>query len=126
MQYCKTIDSEGHEYEGEMLHGKKHGRGKLLFEDGAFYEGHFEDDQINGTGILFYCENKPAYDGMWLNGQFHGQGTLYNECPQQLAQPFDFKDFDEVEDYWLKYSGKDVLIQVNSTRIASAGQGGLS
>ena len=30
---------DGRKYEGTLLQGKKHGTGKLLFEDGAFYEG---------------------------------------------------------------------------------------
>ncbi len=48
------VDAEGHKYEGETLNGMKHGKGKLLFEDGAFYEGEFENDAINGHGVLYY------------------------------------------------------------------------
>lgn len=56
----------------------KQGHGKLTFEDGAYYEGNFDRDQINGRGVLFYCEGKPAFDGYWIDGQFHGEGILYN------------------------------------------------
>jgi hypothetical protein len=82
--FRKFIDSEGHDYEGYTLNGMKQGHGKLMFEDGAYYEGNFERDQINGRGVLYYCQEKPAYEGEWVNGQFHGEGILYNECPKKL------------------------------------------
>ncbi len=72
MVRASYTDSEGHRYEGFTVNGKKHGKGKLLFEDGAFYEGEFKHDQINGKGTLYYQENQPAYEGFWVNGQFHG------------------------------------------------------
>lgn len=56
---------------------------------------------------------------MWVEGQFHGQGTLYNENPQTLCHPFDCKDFDEVEDYWMAYSGTFYSIKAILLRIAS-------
>jgi hypothetical protein len=74
---------------------------------------------MNGRGVLYYQVNKPAYDGMWINGQFHGEGVLYNENPQLLDRPFNFKDFDEVEDYWRKYVGKPILTQASSTSTTS-------
>jgi hypothetical protein len=64
------------------LNGKKHGKGKLLFEDGAYYDGEFKEDKMNGRGILYYSEGNPAYDGEWCNDQFNGYGILYNESPQ--------------------------------------------
>lgn len=38
-----TVESfeDGRRYEGTTLDGKKHGKGKLTFEDGAYYEGDF-------------------------------------------------------------------------------------
>lgn len=38
------------------LFGKKHGRGILIFEDGAYYDGDFKDDRMTGKGILYYRE----------------------------------------------------------------------
>jgi hypothetical protein len=39
-----TIETyeNGRRYEGMTLNGKKHGSGKLIFEDGAYYEGLFK------------------------------------------------------------------------------------
>ena len=31
---------------------------------------------------------------------------MYNENPAELDQPFDFKDFDLVDEYWTKYDGE--------------------
>ncbi len=85
-----------------------------MFEDGAYYEGEFIDDKMNGKGVLYYSKNVPAYDGQWYNDQFQGYGILYNESPQQLNSEFDFRDMNEVEDYWLKYEGNCKIIQVSS------------
>ena len=39
---------------------------------------------MNGQGTLYYQSNKKAYEGEWVEDQFHGQGTLYNENPVVL------------------------------------------
>ena len=65
---------------------------------------------MNGRGILYYSENSPAYDGEWFNDQFHGYGILYNENPQELNSEYDFNDMCEIDDYWIRYEGKDVII----------------
>jgi len=54
---------------------------------------------------------------MWEKDQFHGHGILYNQNPVMLHQSFNFKDFEEVDEYWVKYEGKCIFIQVNSTTI---------
>lgn len=53
----------GRRYEGMTLNGKKHGHGKLIFEDAAYYEGQFKQDKMNGKGTLYYEVGHPAYDG---------------------------------------------------------------
>ncbi len=32
-----------------------------------------------------------------------GKGVLYNELPDILDQPFNYNNFDDVEEYWTKY-----------------------
>lgn len=125
-QLVYTIETyeDGRKYEGFTLNGKKQGSGKLTYEDGAYYEGEFKDDRMNGKGTLYYCEGKPAYDGQWLDDQFHGYGILYNENPVPLAHGFDCQDFNEVEDYWLRYEGTSALTQASSCSTTSpAGAG---
>jgi hypothetical protein len=95
-----------------------------MFEDGAYYEGQFQEDKMTGRGVLYYAPNCPAYDGEWLNDQFHGRGILYNECPVALEGPYDFRDFNEVDDYWIKYEGTHSNMQVFlywTTRTEKAG-----
>jgi hypothetical protein len=36
---------------------------------------------------------------------FEGFGTLYNDRPKELNEPFDFSDMKNVEDYWIYYKG---------------------
>ena len=45
---------DGSEYNGDIVNGKKDGRGVLKFKDGTVYEGDFRDDNFNGNGILKY------------------------------------------------------------------------
>lgn len=43
--------------------GLKNGYGKLIYQDGVYYEGSFSNDSIHGKGTLYYGENRPAYSG---------------------------------------------------------------
>lgn len=58
---------------------------------------------MEGFGKLFYQSGKLAYQGEWKNDQFMGKGVLYNELPDILDQPFNYNNFDDVEEYWTKY-----------------------
>jgi hypothetical protein len=37
-----------------MVNGVKEGHGKLIYADGAYYEGEFKNDRMEGKGTLFY------------------------------------------------------------------------
>jgi hypothetical protein len=60
---------------------------------------------MHGKGVLFYPNNQIAYDGEWKNDQLSGYGILFNEQISQLEVPFDYHDWNDVEDYWEKYEG---------------------
>ena len=45
---------------------------------------------------IYLIKGKIAYDGRWIQDQFTGHGTLYNENPDPLNQPFDYQNFDNV------------------------------
>lgn len=60
---------------------------------------------MHGKGVLSYASGKPAYDGEWVDDKFDGFGILYNENPAELRQPYNFSDFDNVDEYWTKYEG---------------------
>ena len=92
-------------YEGEKLNGMRHGYGKFFYQDGGLFEGEWIQNKMNGKGVLSYTSGKPAYKGDWLDDKFEGFGSLYNENPADLRQPYDFSDFDNVDEYWTKYEG---------------------
>jgi hypothetical protein len=65
---------------------------------------------MEGHGKLYYQSDRLAYEGEWLNDQFSGKGTLYNEFPEPLTDSFNYRNFDEIEEYWTKYEGKSKYI----------------
>jgi len=69
---------------------------------------------MNGKGTLYYQSNVKAYEGEWLNDEFHGQGSLFNENPQPLDSAFNYHNFDEVDDYWVSYEGICVYMKALS------------
>mmetsp|Transcript_14778 Transcript_14778/g.1336 ORF Transcript_14778/g.1336 Transcript_14778/m.1336 type:complete len:82 (+) Transcript_14778:308-553(+) len=61
---------------------------------------------MHGKGVLYYGSGKPAYDGEWVEDKFEGFGILFNENPATLEGPFDYRDFDLVDEFWTKYDGE--------------------
>ena len=61
---------------------------------------------MDGYGKLYYPNEKLAYEGEWKNNAFNGKGTVYNEDPQDIEGPFDYKNFDYVSENWVKYEGE--------------------
>lgn len=67
-------------YNGNFNNSKFQGSG-ILYENGLkVYEGEFENDVFWGSGISYYeTTENIEYDGEWVNGSKHGQGTLYSD-----------------------------------------------
>ncbi|XP_054993776.1 MORN repeat-containing protein 1 isoform X2 [Sorex araneus] len=63
-------------YEGEWKGGKKHGRGKLLFRDGSYYEGDFQAGEISGEGRRHWAASGNTYSGHFVLGEPHGRGLV--------------------------------------------------
>ncbi|XP_019514003.1 PREDICTED: MORN repeat-containing protein 1 isoform X2 [Hipposideros armiger] len=72
-------------YEGEWRGGKTHGRGKLMFKDGSYYEGEFVDGEIMGEGCRHWAssghgclvdQDGQVYRGSFHNNKRHGQGQM--------------------------------------------------
>ena len=49
---CYVLYENGEEYFGEYAHDKRVGRGKLIMEDNAKYEGQFINDCADGIGHI--------------------------------------------------------------------------
>lgn len=70
-------------YEGEMVNGLRHGKGKYTWANGDFYEGEWAKGWRCGFGIYkSYSKNEKdgstytsyTYEGEWKDSKKHGQG----------------------------------------------------
>ena len=60
-------------YEGDLVNGKKEGKGILKFKDGTIYEGNFINDKYEGFGKLTF-KNGCIYEGNFNNNIINGKG----------------------------------------------------
>ena len=60
---------------------------------------------MNGYGILYYGNGSKAYEGHWRDDNFHGQGILHNDDSESLSSPFDYTNFNNLKNFWVKYEG---------------------
>jgi hypothetical protein len=65
--------------------------------------GCWKENKMHGKGVLYYPNNKIAYEGDWKADQLCGYGTLFNEEVCELKGPFDYRDWSEVDEFWVKY-----------------------
>ena len=97
----KYNDGGIYEGEGTLFTKKRHGKGKMKYANGEIYEGSWVDDQRCGYGRLYlpkgfyesysysgewkndllngkgkFTDGNITYEGNFLNGKFHGDGTL--------------------------------------------------
>lgn len=63
-------------YKGDMINGKRSGKGIFYYLDGDLYEGDFQDDKIQGQGVMKMADGT-MYIGEWSNFSFNGKGKLY-------------------------------------------------
>ena len=70
LQFC-----DGTIYEGEFFNDKYEGKGKMTFKNGCIYEGDFHDNMIDGKGKYIYPDGK-EYNGDFQKGLKHGYGRL--------------------------------------------------
>jgi hypothetical protein len=65
-------------YTGEWKEGAIHGNGKMLFANGAWFEGKFEHDKRCGQGTLHWNDGY-CYQGLWKNDVMDGDGVITNQ-----------------------------------------------
>lgn len=74
----KTFDDES-KYIGQVdSEGKKQGKGKMIHQDGIYFEGYFDKDVFNGPGNL-YIPCGDFFKGVWKEGVIDGQGIYVNK-----------------------------------------------
>jgi len=74
---CLKEISPGVIYEGELIDGKRIGKGVQKWVDGTIYEGEWKEDKANGKGKLIHREGD-TYEGEWTNDKANGFGVYKN------------------------------------------------
>ena len=72
----KNIYPDGSWYEGELLNGRRHGKGKYYYKNGDWYEGEFKDNLRHGKGTQHYISGD-KYVGDWKYDYKSGKGSYY-------------------------------------------------
>jgi len=71
----KIDDGRTWTYTGGILNGLEHGKGKLVWSDGAVYEGDWAGGNEHGKGKSTFADGS-CYEGDWANGLRHGKGKF--------------------------------------------------
>lgn len=72
-------ESGGRErYVGDFVNSEMTGHGESYHNDIITYAGEFLQGQYHGYGTLFYKNGAIRYQGGWKFSQIHGQGALYH------------------------------------------------
>jgi len=63
---------DGAVYKGGKKNDKSHGKGSLIFAEGDKYVGDFENGDFNGQGTMYDKDGTVIYSGKWINGDPEG------------------------------------------------------
>jgi len=75
LHYASDDARQRERYDGEWLHGKRHGKGTLNWSNGAVYQGTWKNDMLHGMGI-FHLPSGLCYEGEFSENKFQGLGVL--------------------------------------------------
>ena len=91
-------EETGHWFEGDWIHGRLTGYGRLSNGDGYFYEGGLKNHYLHGIGVMTFADGRvfegeyskgqmiqgkmmyedgSEYEGSWLEGARHGRGKCF-------------------------------------------------
>tara|TARA_B100001175_G_scaffold72067_1_gene59867 strand:- start:868 stop:2712 length:1845 start_codon:yes stop_codon:yes gene_type:complete len=71
----KFVYDNGNIYEGDWIRNKRTGKGKYTSKSGEIYEGSFIDGNRQGKGKITY-PNGNSYDGDWSQNKKNGKGKM--------------------------------------------------
>lgn len=74
-EYKHLVFENGDKYEGDIMDGVPHGRGKLYCKGGTRYEGEFKKGNYHGLGKIFFA-NSGCYMGEFTEGRIEGFGHM--------------------------------------------------
>ena len=106
MVFVQETYEIGTRYEGYMLKGLRHGKGKFYYKEGSYYDGNWKTNKMDGYGVLYYPNGSVAYEGEWREDEFDGKGTVFNDQQRVINGTFDFTDFNQLDDELVRYQGE--------------------
>ena len=116
--------ASGSFYEGDMVDGEFHGKGRFYFSNGDKYEGEFVDDMFHGYGEYTY-KSGSVYRGFFSRDMFHGIGTFSFEDGaiekgkfHQDKRVGKFCHIDDSKYYWIIYD-RDKVMKCDATDVSS-------
>ena len=76
---------------------------KITLANGDSYQGELSSEGLpHGNGVL---DSKTyQYSGSFINGKFHGFGTLLNL--RYRPSPVDYRSIDLSKDFWTRFEGE--------------------
>ncbi|CAL5982824.1 peptidase_C13 [Hexamita inflata] len=77
-----TIVSDSYQFVGEVLNGQMHGDGTLLFNEGSYYIGKFENGRFSGQGVYTYLNMQ--MNGTFINGDFYSGELYFNQATYKI------------------------------------------
>src|SRR5690606_30923060 len=73
-QWVKVLNSRT-VYKGEFQCGFKHGKGKMIYASGNYYEGDWKFDKKSGYGDMNWLTTNEVYKGFWEENLQNGFGV---------------------------------------------------
>jgi hypothetical protein len=70
---------KGDFYSGEFKQNIRDGKGTYIWPSGTVYEGNWESQKKNGTGVLFHLRKSWSYRGQFRDNKRHGTGIFHFE-----------------------------------------------
>ena len=83
----KLISKTAGEYDGDFVQGVREGQGEQRWPNGDRYVGQFKADRPDGQGVMDFA-NGDRYEGGWAGGVFSGAGKLVAKSGFQYEGSF--------------------------------------
>lgn len=107
LKYSEAIERKGeHLFKAETRESPTNPLYVFQYLDDEYiYDGEVMNEQRNGYGVAKNEQGNEIYAGEWENNELSGKGRLQNLSAEQLNQPFDYKNFNSLGNFWVYYEG---------------------
>jgi len=66
-------------FEGTFEYDQINGKGRMVWANGAQYDGDFVKGNMEGFGVYIWPNKVQKYEGSWINNKMHGRGKFTSE-----------------------------------------------